>query len=79
MYVLCVLSIHFDETHQGQPVVPVKKLATTSASPVAQGYSDTLGLLSVLRSDYPHVPQGRWRPNVEPFVAHPLTDSEGQV
>ena len=62
-----------------QPVVPVTTLATTRArcrgtqtcgtcAPfVAQGYSDTLCSLSVLRTDHPHVPQERRRPHVEPF------------
>jgi len=46
---------------------------------VAQGYSDTLCSLSVLRTDHPHVPQERRRPHVEPFAAHPLTDGTSLI
>jgi len=72
-------------------VVPVTTLATTRArcrgtqtcgtcAPfVAQGYSDTLCSLSVLRTDHPHVPQERRRPHVEPFAAHPLTDGASLI
>ena len=77
--------------YQSQPVEPVTTLSTTKAScrgtqscgtcapSVAQGYSDTLCSLSVLRTDHPHVPQERRRPHVEPFVAHPLTDGTDLV
>ena len=42
---------------------------------VAQGYDDTLCSLSVLRTDYPHVPtERRRRPHAEAFAEHPLTD-----
>ena len=43
---------------------------------MAQGYSDTLCSLSVLRTD---VPQERRRPHVEPFAAHPLTDGTNLI
>ena len=46
---------------------------------VAQGYSDTLCSLSVLRTDHPHVPQERRRPHVEPFATHPLTDGTNLI
>ena len=51
----------------------------TCAPFVAQGYSDTLCSLSVLRTDHPHVPQERRRPHVEPFAAHPLTDGTSLI
>ncbi len=68
------IPLYFDETprskpDQSQPVVPV----------TTQGYSDTLCLLSVLRTDHPHVPQERRRPHVEPFAAHPLTDGTSLI
>jgi len=79
------------KTDRSQPVVPVTTLATTKArcrgtqtcgtcAPyVAQGYSDTLCSLSVLRTDHPHVPQERRRPHVEPFAAHPQTDGASLI
>ena len=46
---------------------------------MAQGYSDTLCSLSVLRTDHPHFPLERRRPHVEPFAAHPLTDGTSLI
>ena len=46
---------------------------------VAQGCSDTLCSLSVLRTDHPHVPHERRRSDVEPFATHPLTDGTNLI
>ena len=74
-----------------QPVEPVITPVTSRAACrgtqscntctpfVAQGYSDTLCSLSVLRTDHPHVPQERRRPHVEPFATHPLTDGTNLI
>jgi hypothetical protein len=65
-----------DLSQPGEPVTtPVTSRAAcrgmqscnTCTPFVAQGYSDTLCSLSVLRTDHPHVPQERRRPHVEPF------------
>ena len=46
---------------------------------VAQGCSNTLCSLFVLRTDLPHVPHERRRSDVEPFATHPLTDGTNLI
>ena len=74
-----------------QPVEPVTTPVTARANCrgtqscstytpfVAQGFSDTLCSLSVLRTDHPHVPHERRRSDVEPFATHPLTDGTNLI
>jgi hypothetical protein len=46
---------------------------------VAQGCSNTLCSLLVLRTDHLHVPHERRRSDVEPFATHPLTDGTNLI